>query len=64
MKKLCVLLDDLILYTPKTDEHIKKAMMSMQSDRNLKFSVQELGIYEKMLDQLRVDEFESEYHQT
>lgn len=63
MKKLCILMDDLILFTPKSDENIRKAMMSTQSDRNLKFSSQELGLYEKMLDQLRVDQFESEFHQ-
>ena len=39
MKKLCVLLDDLIVFTPKSEHDIKKAMATVQSDRNLKFQL-------------------------
>lgn len=51
MKKLSVfLLDNKIMYTPKDSQQIMRALKGCSRDPYMKFSVQEIGIYEKMIE--------------
>lgn len=41
------------MYSPKSDEETMKAINRCAQDPYMKFNVQEIGIYEKMVDYLR-----------
>lgn len=54
MRKLSVFLsDNTIMYMPKDPQDIMRALKGCSRDPYMKFSVQEIGIYEKMIEQLK-----------
>ena len=54
MRKLSMFLeDDKIMFLPKEPEQILKALKMCGRNPYMKFSVQEIGIYEKMIETLK-----------
>jgi hypothetical protein len=55
MKKLSAFLeDDSIFFIPRSNDDIILALRACQNNVNMKFTVQEIGIYERMVEQLKM----------
>ena len=55
MKKLSVFLeDDCIFFIPKNNEDIIQSLRTLQNNTLMKFNVQEIGIYERMVENLKL----------
>lgn len=55
MKKLSAFLeDDCIFFLPKQNEDIIMSLSQLQNNNTMKFSVQEIGIYERIVELLKL----------